>query len=436
MIVPTRTFWIWLALGILLALVGLLVPGFERFLVPYNLILFGLMLGSSFFARRGVELTCQRKMDPLLSNRVLNRIEILIRNEGDHSVGFRLRDAAPEKFGVEGNEFDANLDPGDEVELAYHVRPSRRGEEVFEDPFVRIRAPLGLCEVEHRLSAAQTVHVYPNVLALREFDLLKQRGRLAMAGSRKARLKGQGTEFESLRDYDNDSFRKIDWKSSARRGKLMVREYTTERNQQVLVCIDTGRSMLSEIDGVSKLDSALDSCLLLLHAAANAGDLTGLMVFDKSVQKLILPRRGRSQAGILLNAIHDLEAKPVESNYIGAFAHLAARQKRRSLIIVFTDVEDAAHAQKLAKALAPLRKRHLVFVARVMDPNVAERVNMEIVKDGDLYLKAAGLWYDTERRRGTAHLTASKIENIEAEPKDLAAALVGAYLIAKERIAL
>lgn len=436
MIVPTRRFWLWLALGIFLALAGWVVPGAERFLIYYNIVLFALLGVSALLATRPKQLKVRRKMDPVLSIHVANRVELWVTHEGDRPVQFRLADAPPPEMPNEGNDFHFTLDPGDEEGFSYHVTPRARGAVTFEDPYVRVLAPLGLCEVQGRLSCSQPTHVYPNVLALREFDLIRRKGKLATIGMRKTRLKGQGTEFESLRDYADDSFRKIDWKSTARRGKLIVRDYTTERNQPVIVCVDTGRNMLSEVEGITKLDYVLDACLLLLHAAAHEGDLTGLMVFSDQVDRLILPKKGKSQAGILLNAIHNLRARPVESNYLGAFSTLATRQKRRAMVVVFTDADDAATAERLAKAIAPLRRRHLVFVARISDPRVGEMASIELVTPEQMYAKAAGLWYESERREASMKLAVSGLQNIDAEPEHLAQALTTAYFVAKETSAL
>lgn len=257
-----------------------------------------------------------------------------------------------------------------------------------------------------------------------------------MMGVRRARIKGLGTEFESLRDYNEDDYRRIDWKTTARRGKLVVREYEQERNQAVIVCLDIGRAMLSEVEGVKKLDHALDASLMLLHAAAVAGDQVGLLVFGENVKRYIPPRKGRSQNGIILEAVHGLEAEPASTNYAAAFAYLASRWKRRSLIIVFTDAEDQGQANEIARGLAAVSRRHLLMLVRVSDPRIKELLTAPVAADEDLYRKAATLWYSAERRKGEAVFKLANVQNIEAEPQDLSTALVSAYLHVKEVSAL
>lgn len=437
MIVPTRRLWILLLAGALLPLGSIFVPALAQFLVPYNLGLLVVTLVSGYVAKRQAKgLALSRTSDSVLSNRVVNRISLALSNEGESPVSVRLRDGAPEVFEQQDNDFKFELGPRDTVEGSYHVRPIQRGVEVFEDAYVRVLAPGGLCEVEHRLPAEQEIHVYPNVLALRDFDLLKQRGRLSQAGQRRSRYRAQGTDFDSMRDYVNDSFRLIDWKASARRNKLMVRQYTTERNQPVIVCMDCGRAMLAEVNGVSKLDYALDAALLVLHAAIDGGDIVGFMSFDNQAKDLILPKKGRSQLGLILNSLHDLQAQPLESNYAGSFLHLASMQRRRALIIIFSDAEDRVQADRLSRAIAPLTKQHLVFVARIIDPGIRELQQKPLVRAADVYDRAAVLWYESERRSATAGLQIAGVQNIEAEPAELAQALVNAYLMSKERVAL
>lgn len=435
MIVPTARFWWLAALGIPLALLGAWVPGLESAVLPYDLLITLIMVGTGLWGRSNFSLIVRRRFDPVLSVRVPNTIKLDVENEGAELKG-RLRDEPARGFAAKGSEFDVRLRSEEERTYQYSVTPQERGSDFFRGTFVRILAPLGLCWVQIRPSTEQPVRVYPNVQAIKEFDLLKQRGRLNLMGIRKSRIKGLGTEFESLREYNEDDFRRIDWKTTARRGKLVVRDYEQERNQAVIVCLDVGRRMLSEVDGVRKLDHALDSCLMLLHAAAVAGDQVGLLVFGDAVKRYIPPRKGRNHNGVILEAVHSLTAEPVESNYSGSFSYLATRWKRRSLVVVFSDAEDAEQAADLVTALAPLARRHLIMVVRVSDPRLKELTGMSIQSEEDLYRKSAAIWYSNDRRKAESRLSSMGIHSIDSEPQDLSAALVSAYLRVKETSAL
>jgi len=430
--VPTARFWKLAAAGLLIAVAGIAVPGFERLLVPYNLALVSAAVLSAIAAPKPSRLRVVRKFENVLSNRTSNRIELEVENDTRTGYRGRLVDGAPDSFARDRIEIPFSVDSGRSKTVAYHVTPRARGRDFFSGTYLRVLAPLGLVEVEDVANNRQPVRIYPNVLALREFDLLNQKGRLNLIGIRKSRLRGRGTEFESLRDYQDDEFRRIDWKSTAKRGKLVVRDYETERNQPVLVCLDIGRSMMPDVGDAGKLDHVLDACLMLLHAAQAAGDQTGVLAYSDQVKRFVPPRKGKSQAGAIIEDVHALQSEPVETDSPKAFGFLAARWKRRSLIVVFTDFEGVEEAQRLSVALAPLRRQHIVLVVRVCDPMLEQATKMPIKETADMYRRAASVWLKQDRARAAAVLTQTGIRHLEAEPDALSRALVSAYLKIKE----
>ena len=277
--------------------------------ILFNLLLLAALYVSGRLAPSLKDLRIQRVMDPVLSVRAANRIRLEVENDGAEPISGVIRDESPPFFETDRREFPIKLPPGDRREFNYHVTPPERGSTTFPGTYLRLDLPFGLATKDYALETEQEVRVYPNLLALREFDLLKQQGRLREIGIRRTRQRGIGSEFESLRDYtQGDDFRKIDHKASARRGKLVVRQYETERNQTVMLVIDVGRHMLSEVNGVRKLDHVLDSLLMLTHAAALAGDQVGLLVYSDTVRRYIPPRKGRGQQGAIIDACLDLVA--------------------------------------------------------------------------------------------------------------------------------
>jgi uncharacterized protein (DUF58 family) len=363
---------------------------------------------------------------------VANPVRIEVENQSDMTVRLKVRDAPPADSYATDHEFEMELAPGGLKQLDYTVTPRNRGHDQFRGTYVRWLAPLGLAWVETWVPNEQKAPIYPNVRALAEYDLLKQKGHLALMGVRRSRIKGLGTEFESLREYNDDDYRTIDWKSTARKGELVVKNFEVERNQGVIVCLDVGRHMLAEIAGRRKLDYAIDSSLMLMHAAQKMGDQIGLLMFNDVVGRYIAPKKGRAQVSAILDTVHAVHAEPVQPNYQAAFAYLSNRWKRRSLVVVFTDAENDDQAAELAASLANLRKRHLVFVVRVADPRLREVLATPIEQPTDLYRRAAAHWYFRDRKKAETRLSTAGIQSIEAEPQDLSAALVTAYLRVKE----
>lgn len=432
MIVPTSRFWLLLGLGFVLALGGAIQPGVERLLIPYDVVLFALLVGSRWLAPSADDFRLERECDHVLSVRVQNLVRLQLTYEGRWKTKLFLRDEPPMPFETDIPEFRFSIAPGSTQKMTYRVRPLWRGLEEFEGTYLRVRSILGLADIQYKLPTDQAIRVYPNVKAIREFDLLNQKGRLNLMGIRHSRRRGIGSEFESLREYVDDDFRRIDWKSTARRGKLVVREYEVERNQSVIVCLDMGRQMLGQVEGTRKFDHALDASLMLLHAANVAGDQVGLLVFGESVRQYVAPRKGVAQTGRILDVVHDIQAESVETDFAKAFGYLASKWKRRSLIVIMTDVEDEEQAGKLAAALAPLRSRHLIYVVRVSDPRIHELTDKPSERLSDVYVKSSALWYLAERRNAEARLGRHGFHNLDSEPKELAQALVSAYLKVKE----
>lgn len=431
--VPTKRFWALVALGIPVAALAAMA-GSPLLGLVYNLLLIGAAWMTTRMAPSGKDLKLERVFDPVLSVRVPNRIGLKLHNDGVQSVSARLRDEAPVRCEVHGNEFNFALKAGDETEFHYNVRPLERGVDYFRGTFLRIDCPLGLVQRQVRLTTEQPVRIYPNVLALKEFDLLRQQGRLRDLGIRRSRTRGLGTEFESLRDYTlGDDYRKIDWKASGRRGKLVVRQYEQERNQCVLVVVDVGRHMLAEVDGVRKLDHVLDSLLMLVNAAAVAGDAIGLLVYADTVRRYIPPKKGRGQVGAIIEAIHDLVAEPVESDAGAALAYLASRWKRRSLLVMFTDVLDGDRAKEVVGSFGSLSRRHLSLLCRVADPRFREVLLAPLETRTDMYQKAAAWMLREDAVKAEGVLQSAGLHTLEAEPQDLAASLVSYYFMVKER---
>jgi len=397
-------------------------------------------------------LSIVRRMDSVLSVRVSNKVQLTVKNGTREILRGVIRDEIPTTFRLgdlyesltgsrkkgflkrSTNEIPFAVESGRRWEHEYAVKPPERGDEQFPGTFLRLECPFGLVTKQVHLKTLQDVRVYPNVLALREFDLLNQAGRLKEVGIRQAKMRGIGTDFESLREYaEGDDFRKIDWKATARRSRLIVRQYEVERNQSVLLCIDTGRHMMAEVDGVRKLDHVLDSMLLLAHAAAAAGDHVGLLVYNNDVVKFIAPKKGGNQVGLVVEALHNLVAEPIESDPVKGFSFLQARFKKRSFLLNFTAVEDADRAREVATSMSSLRNRHLTFLVNVSDPEVGEILSRVPRSEDELYQLRAAQWVTEDKKAAHSLMSSLGIRFIDSEPQDLAKALVNTYLDAKSR---
>jgi uncharacterized protein (DUF58 family) len=259
--------------------------------------------------------------------------------------------------------------PNEGLEEHVELVPVRRGTGTGGDLAVRILGPLGLAWRQETVALPWQATVYPTVpespLRALPLQLLRRRE----AGLRTIRRPGEGRLFEGLREWvPGDDTRTIDWKATARRGKPIARQYEDERRQQVLIVIDAGRLLTAEVDGVARLESVISAALQLARAAVDHDDNVGLMVFADTVQHYVAPGRGRRALRAVLDGLAHAEGRLVESDYPAAFRYLAARNRKRALTVLFTDVIDRTASDALVLHSATLRPRHLPLAVTLRDP--------------------------------------------------------------------
>lgn len=430
---PTRRLWWLIIVGAPLIVVATTV-GMGWMLYAYNLLVGAIAYLTYQFGASVEGLRIRRRMDAVLSVRARNKVQFEIENESGVAISGLVRDEVPSTFNGESNESQFKVAPGHKFGFEYTLVPPERGQERLRGTFFRLDCPLGLVQKQVELETSQDVKVYPNILALREFALLNQQGRLREVGVRISKMRGLGTEFESLREYaDGDDYRKVDWSATARRGKLIVRQYEVERNQAVMICVDCGRHMLAEIGGIRKLDLVLDAILMLIQSAIAAGDNVGFLAYGADVITYVPPKKGQRQLGVILNAMYGLVAEPVESDPVRAFGYLTARHKRRSLMVNFTGLEDRDMARDVVQSFGTMARSHLALLVNIADPRFREILRKEPETPDELFKFASAHFLTDERRQAASLLQTAHLNVLESEPQDLAKDLVSYYLDVKSR---
>lgn len=315
------------------------------------------------------------------------------------------------------------------VTATAQLRPTRRGRFTPTEVVVRVEGPLGLVARQRRRSLPGQLRVYPPFRSRQEAELRIDRARILEVGLRSARGQGGGTEFDSLREYGvDDESRRIDWAATARTTRVIVRTYRAERNQTVLLLLDTGRTMAGQVDGVPRLDHAMDAVMMLTAVATRLGDRAGLVAFDQGVRAIVGPGHARGQLGRVTEAMYTLEPQLVESDYRGAFAQTLARFRRRALLVLLTELAEAPVAETLLPALPLVARDHLVLIAGIEDPEVAAWAHAVPENAGEAYRKAAAVAALDARRRTIARLRGLGATVVDAPPGRLAPALADAYL--------
>jgi uncharacterized protein (DUF58 family) len=362
-------------------------------------------------------------------------VRIDIQNSSPRSVSLIVKDEYPPQLKLSGlREARVRVAAQASAALVYKLTPPKRGRFEFGQIAVRFLSRLGLVRCETRVGEAQAVKVYPNMRRAREAELKALGARSLVAAHRKTSWRGEGREFESLREYvRGDELRHISWTATARRGKLTTRQYQIERDQTILIALDAGRLMTARIDNETKLDSAVHAALALMSAAARAGDNAGLLVFGRRIKAYLPPNRGRDQMEGALEALYSIEPEMIEPSYARAFEFVAMNSKRRSLVVLLTDLVDEQGSRELLTSLRLLRPRHLPLVVTIADrdlkavvrnaPETVRGLFTQSVAEEIIYQREAALRL-VESQGGLA---------LDVTAAALAPALLEKYLQVKER---
>ncbi|MGE3621142.1 MAG: DUF58 domain-containing protein [Acidimicrobiia bacterium] len=352
-----------------------------------------------------------------------------LRNPSSRPIRVAVADELAPSLRASFRRFSGRVPPGGTLTARATVRPARRGRFEVAELVVRVEGPLGLAARQAARRDPAVLRVHPSFRSRDEAELRIERGRILEVGLRSARGRGGGTEFDQLREYGvDDDVRRIDWSATARAGKAMVRTYRAERNQNVLVLLDNGRTMAGRVAEVPRLEHAMDAVLCLTTVATRLGDRCGLVAFDREVRAVVPARSNRDQVGRVAEAMYELEPALVESDYAGAFTAALARSRRRALIVVLTDLVEQAALQWLLPALPLVARHHVVVVAAVRDPDVAAWASEPPVDAAQAYRSAAAVAALAERARTTARLRALGATVVDSPPGRLAPQLADAYL--------
>jgi uncharacterized protein (DUF58 family) len=316
------------------------------------------------------------------------------------------------------------------LQATVRLRPARRGRFRPHRVVVRVEGPLGLGARQATRQVPGELRVFPSFRSKDEAELRIRKARMLEVGLRSARGRGGGTEFEQLREYGvDDEFRRIDWAATARSGKPIVRTYRSEQNQTVLVLLDNGRVMAGRVDGVPRVEHAMDAVMALTTVATGLGDRCGLVAFDREVRAVVPPRHGAGQLARVVEALYDLEPALVESDYAEAFSETLARFRRRTMLVILTDLIENSVNEWLVPALPLIVREHLVVVAGVADPDVTRwAAASSAATSSSVYRTAAAISAVGERQRAVARLRGLGATVVDARPGKLASTLADTYL--------
>jgi uncharacterized protein (DUF58 family) len=449
----TRRFFIWLAIGALPLAFVWTMPALKWGMIVYDAALFALAFIDYRRAEKPDEFTIQRHLPHRLMIGADNEIIITLRHACARRITFTLKDEYPPELELHGERV-FTLTPirqrrGDglpvsamrEATANYQLYANARGDYGFGDLVIRYDAPWGLVTRQARIAAAEHVKVYPNLHEARKYELQARHNRQMLMGLRRTRLRGQGREFESLRDYvRGDELRHISWTATARRGRMTTRQYQTERNQSIVVMLDAGRLMTSRpasnnerLAKLSKLDHAINATLAIAYVAAAGGDNIGLLVFNRQVASYLPPQRGHAQLNAMIESLYNVKPQMAEPSYARAFQYLSNNCKRRSLVVILTDLVDGEASAELLSYTATLLPRHLPLIVTIGDNDLRALVTQPPADITGVYQQSVAEELLLQREEALARITQLGGLALDVPAGQLSLQLVNQYLAVKER---
>ncbi len=345
-----------------------------------------------------------------------------------------IKDDLPQEFAATPPDFDIDLPPRTRATLQYDIHASRRGAFNLHKVYLQVRSRLGLWKRIVDVPVETAINVYPDMKQLSEFEMLARTNRLSLMGVRRTRRVGQDNDFERLRDYTlDDNYKHIDWRSTARRQKLTVRDFQTSQSQRLIFMIDCGRMMTSRAKGLSLLDHSLNAMLMLSYIALRRGDSVGLLCFSDRIHSFVPPRGGSRQMNHLLRASFDRFPEQVESRYGDAFLHLSKSCRKRSLVILMTNLIDEINANQVHQYLSTMVGRHLPMGVLMRDHGLFQSADTNWRDDAGMYRTAAAAEIICWRHEIIKDLQHQGVLSLDVFPEDMTANLINQYLEVKAR---
>ncbi|MCA9682344.1 MAG: DUF58 domain-containing protein [Myxococcales bacterium] len=451
MLVPNRSM-VWLA--VVPVILAAMIPFDESMLWPMLAVDAGLVVLAALDAllTRGKAVTVSRRCAEVFSIGRPNHVTVELRSQARRRLKIELTCELFDDASAPELPLQINLRSRRRAVERFRIIPRKRGAHVLGDIVVRFPSLLGLWKRQVRFPAAHRIRVYPDVQQVRTWELLARQDRQHSLMRTTRRLGGE-SEFEQLRDYSrDDEFRSIDWKATARRGKLTARQYQLESNQNLIFVLDAGRMMTAESEGISLYDHSLNACLMLAHVAARGGDRIGLLSFADQVQAFVPPTGGRKAVQRLIQASYALHPEIVESDAEQAFGLLNSRVRQRTMVVIFTSIVDERGADELLRVTRSLFPRHLPLIVLFRDLDVdallegrtpaalaqhtgtdASPAPTKTIGELDLYTRGAAAELLTWRESLIRKLKNSGALILDVGPENLTPNLINRYLEIKAR---
>jgi uncharacterized protein (DUF58 family) len=381
--------------------------------------------------------TARRLMADRLSNGDENKIELQVINRMPFTVTMEIIDELPVQFQKRDWKLHYKFAASEQKNIIYNLRPVERGEYNFGRIILYVKSLLGLLMCRHNIEAGITVPVYPSFLQLRKYELLSQTTIQTEHGNKRMRKIGHSMEFEQIKEYvRGDDIRTINWKATARKGSLMVNNYTDERSQQVYCVIDKGRLMKMPFNELTLLDYAINSTLVLSNVCLQKQDRVGVMTFVNKMGSLIAADKKPIQRENILQLLYNQQTTFLESDYEMLYMQIRNRIKHRSLIVLYTNFESLSGLRRQLNYLRSIARHHLLMVVFFENTELHQLSHLNASNIEEVYIKTIAEKFEFEKRMIVKELQKHGILAVLTAPEHLTVNAVNKYLELKARQAI
>jgi uncharacterized protein (DUF58 family) len=366
-----------------------------------------------------------------------NKVVINVNNHYGFSVKASIIDELPVQFQERKWLRKAKIESGKEQAIEYHLRPSSRGEFIFDNINLFVHAPLQLVKRRYVFQDEQVVKVYPSYIQMRRYQLLAVSNRLQEAGVKRIRKIGHSMEFEQIKEYvRGDDYRTINWKATARKDGLMVNNYTDERSQQIYCLINKGRVMKMPFHGLTLLDHAINAALVLCNVALVKQDKAGIITFEKNIDSFLQADKKPTQMNQVLENLYRQKTDFLEPDFEKLFSVIRNRITNRSLLVLFTNFESLESLQREMIALKKIARYHLLLVVFFENTELKSLLEGKTNSIEDIYIKTIAEKFAFEKRLMVKELHKNGIPSILTTPENLTVNTINKYLELKTRMSI
>jgi uncharacterized protein (DUF58 family) len=388
-----------------------------------------------FTNKKGV--FARRTLAERFSNGDDNPVRLDVENRYVFPINIKVVDEIPHQFQRRDVLFEDTIKQGGSTVINYELRPVKRGVYQFGSVNVFVSESIGLISRRYKFEQPADVPVYPSYIQMRKYQLMAISNRLSEVGVKKVRRLGHSMEFEQIKEYvQGDDYRTLNWKATARKGQLMVNNFTDEKSQQVYCVIDKGRVMKMPFEGLSLLDYAINASLVLSNVALTKQDKAGLVTFSERVGAFLLASKNATQMQAILDVLYGQKTRYLESDFEQLYIMLRRKVSQRSLVVLFTNFESLSGLRRQLPFLRKIAKHHLLLTVFFENTELKSLLETPAKTVEEVYTKTVAEKFAYEKRLIAKELQQHGILSILTPPEQLTVNTINKYLELKAKQAI